>query len=279
MAVWVNGRQVFQDNDRHVFRLDKYVFDVNLKSGDNLLLLKLIGRRVFAIRVEMLPPNRAVLSGQVTDAAGAPLSNVNVSLEQNGKRVAETQSDDSGNYRLEAFPVRGLFDLSATHGNLGTRLSDLQLQESERRHIHLILKEAVSIEGTVLMLDDTTPHVSIVVEAMIIHGNDSLNHPVATTLTDESGKYRFVNLKPGRYQVRCQALGRHIYYRRTTKDAPGPFVSHSSLVAGSSEGDILHVESGNSLKNIDFRIAPFKKGAWKNYSHLDGLAHNRILDI
>jgi protocatechuate 3,4-dioxygenase beta subunit len=31
-------------------------------------------------------------------------------------------------------------------------------------------------------------------------------------LSDEGGKYRFVNLKPGQYQLRCYTLGGYLYY-------------------------------------------------------------------
>ena len=46
-------------------------------------------------------------------------------------------------------------------------------------------KEVISIEGTILMLDDKTPHVAVPVQAIkdgkVIDG----------VLTDENGKYRF----------------------------------------------------------------------------------------
>ena len=44
-------------------------------------------------------------------------------------------------------------------------------------------------------------------------------------------------------------------------------------------GEILHVKRGKPLKNIDFRIAQFKKGMWKTYSTLDGLAHGDVYAI
>ena len=68
------------------------------------------------------------------------------------------------------------------------------------------MKERTRIEGTLLMLDDTTPHVAVPVQA-IRDGK-----VVATTLSDGSGKYQFTNLKPGQYQLRCQVLGGYIYY-------------------------------------------------------------------
>ena len=62
----------------------------------------------------------------------------------------------------------------------------------------------ISIKGTLLMLDDITPHVAVPVEA-IRNGE-----VVGTVLSDENGEYQFVNLEPGRYQLRCQVLGGYV---------------------------------------------------------------------
>jgi ligand-binding sensor domain-containing protein len=80
------------------------------------------------------------------------------------------------------------------------------------------------------------------------------------TLSDEGGKYRFINLKPGRYQIRYYTLNG--YYGSNTSSA--------------IEGKVVQVEPGKRLKNLDFRFAPFKKGTWRNYTYLDGLADNYV---
>jgi hypothetical protein len=61
------------------------------------------------------------------------------------------------------------------------------------------------------MLDDVTPHVAAVVQAVVLPPDDG-GEPkvVATTLSDESGKYRFINLKPGPYQVRTRLHRRKV---------------------------------------------------------------------
>ena len=120
---------------------------------------------------------------------------------------------------------------------------------------------AASIEGTLLMLDDRTPHVAVPVQA-IRNGK-----VIFTTLSDEIGKYQLINLEPGRYQVRCQILGGYVYYRKG-----------KNAVIESSEASSLPVELGKTLKNINFRFAPFKKGTWRTYDTLDGLS-NVVSDI
>ena len=132
--------------------------------------------------------------------------------------------------------------------------------------------DVVSIEGTLLMLDDRTPHVAVPVQAI---RNGKI---MATALSDEGGKYRFINLKPGRCQVRCCTLEGYIYYRsnqRRKKSEKGNAKSLSPLMRGVKE-EVLQVELGKTLKNIDFHFAPFKKGTWKTYTFLDGLGDNVV---
>jgi serine phosphatase RsbU (regulator of sigma subunit)/ligand-binding sensor domain-containing protein len=110
-------------------------------------------------------------------------------------------------------------------------------------------EDHVSIEGKAMMLDGKTPHIALVVQA--IRGSET----VATTLTDEGGRYQFISLKPGDYHVRCYTFNGYIYY---------------------DGAKVLKVEDGKTLKDIDFHLAPFKKGSWRHYSRSDGLAHNTV---
>jgi hypothetical protein len=123
----------------------------------------------------------------------------------------------------------------------------------------LSLEKAISIEGTLLMLDNATPHVAVPVQA-ICNGE-----VVATVLSDERGKYQFVNLKRERYQVRCQVLGGCVYCGEG-----------GSTVADESRAVFLQVKPGITRDNIDFRFAPFKKGTWRYHTVAEGLADVRI---
>jgi ligand-binding sensor domain-containing protein len=44
-------------------------------------------------------------------------------------------------------------------------------------------------------------------------------------------------------------------------------------------GDILRVESGKTVRGIDFRFPQFKKGTWRHYDTSDGLASMMVNDI
>jgi sugar lactone lactonase YvrE len=125
-----------------------------------------------------------------------------------------------------------------------------------------------SIKGTLLMLNNKTPQVYIPVQALH-HGKVT-----ATTLSDGNGRYQFTHLSPGSYQLRCQVLDGYIYYRATSDGLP--IIRYESQAAKAAT---LAVESGKTLDNIDFRFPAFKKGTWKHYDTLNGLAYNVVSDI
>jgi len=197
----------------------------------------------------------AVVFGTITDEAGDVLSSADVRLEQDGKIISSTTTDDAGNYRMVIYPTsvdgEGVYDISATWEEKGAWQVGFHLNPKERRRFNLKLKRAVSISGTLWTYDNTF-HTSVAVQAV-----RNSQQVAATTLSDNSGKYHFINLKQGQYLVRCQILGGYTHYG----------------------GGTLQVEKGKTLKDIDFRFAPFKKGTWRNYGYLDGLADNDILDI
>ncbi|MFC1714044.1 two-component regulator propeller domain-containing protein [Candidatus Poribacteria bacterium] len=131
-------------------------------------------------------------------------------------------------------------------------------------------EDTVSIEGKLLMLDDMTPHVAVPVEA-IRNGE-----VVDLVLSDEKGKYQFVNLESGRYQVRCQVLGGYVYYRATDGALSVTPYEIAESATWKDAGEVLYIRRSGTLRNIDFRFAPFKKGAWRSYKGLNGLANEWV---
>ena len=114
-------------------------------------------------------------------------------------------------------------------------------------------EDLISIVGTLFVPvpDYTTPHVAVLVQAV----RDE--QVVDTTLSNEAGRFSFANLKPGEYQVRCQTPAGYIY---------------------PVEGETHQVAAGET-RQVHFHIAPFKKGTWKHYDILDGLADNDVTAI
>ena len=88
-----------------------------------------------------------VIFGLVTDEKGNPIPEAEVRLEQNHEEIVRGQTDTSGRYRLrvDAYRVRGRYDLSATHGELGDWRLDIPLREGSRETVNLTLKTAMSI--------------------------------------------------------------------------------------------------------------------------------------
>jgi len=119
------------------------------------------------------------------------------------------------------------------------------------------------------MLDNTTPHVAVPVQA--IRGGEV----IAIKLSDERGRYQFANLKPGQYNLRCQVLSGYVYYGEEKT------IESEIQIAGTAPDRpiSLQIEQGETLENIDFRFAPFKKGTWKNYDTLSGLSSNSVQRI
>jgi DNA-binding NtrC family response regulator/ligand-binding sensor domain-containing protein len=138
--------------------------------------------------------------------------------------------------------------------------------------VNLEQREIISIEGTLLMLDGKTPHIRVPVQA-ICEGQ-----VIQATLSDYSGRYRFVNLSPGSYQLRCQVLGGYVYYRAIDHALRSTFYDSGTTESAMEDdlGDILRIQNGKTLANIDFHFAPFKKGTWRHHTPLDGLAHNDV---
>jgi len=191
------------------WRFDDIDDKIATDSSENHSDGKLIGNAHFTEAELPKESDLVVLWGMITNESGQPIPNASVRLEQDGEKTAQTQVDSSGTYRIAIFHLeRGLYNLSATAGDLGDWQLGIRLSEGERRKLNLTLKESI-IEGTLLMLDDATPHVRVPIEA-IRNGK-----VVDGTLSDKSGKYRFINLKPGSYQVRCQVLNGYVYYRTT----------------------------------------------------------------
>jgi ligand-binding sensor domain-containing protein len=126
----------------------------------------------------------------------------------------------------------------------------------------------VNIEGKLLMLDDKTPHEAVVVQAVAMHNG---KYAVAdTALSHENGYYKFVNMKPGRYVVRCYTSDGYIYYK-WNKNEP---------VDNISQATPLRVQQYTKIQEyINFRFAPFGKGTWNRFDNTDGLADNRVKSI
>ncbi len=295
IAVWINGKQAHHNPVDRPLTLDEDSFEVKLKPGSNPCLLKVTqATGAWGFAMWAIPASRvAVISGIITDEQGKPIPNADIRLEQDGLEVKTTQTDASGSYRMwlsPVYPGRGLYDLSATSGELGDWQLGLHLHEGERKQIHLRLRPAISISGRVFAFDNS-PHAALPVQAVgrrrakgegrnrkvnEASAGASPSHDewvvIAGTLSDEGGQYQFINLKPGRYELRCQVMGGYVYYGMEER-------KDGRMEGNAPHSSFLQVQRGKTLSNLDFRLTPFKKGTWKTYNAVDGLANNLVTAI
>jgi ligand-binding sensor domain-containing protein len=106
----------------------------------------------------------------------------------------------------------------------------------------LRLRPALSVSGHVLAWDDS-PQEAVVVQ-LLTAGDTNV---VKGTVSDKQGGYKFTQLKPGTCRVRCYA--------------GSDYVTHTNVI-----------ELIQAVADVDFRIAPFRKGTWRSYGVADGLA-------
>ena len=269
MKVWMNEKQIFpQQPISNNYSLPWYGFitELKLNTGLNYCFVKLFNDspdKGFEMSIRALNPHRAVFSGIIIDEKGNPINEADVCLEQSGETVIKAKTDDVGKFKLNIYPINGSYDLSVTKEELGYRQFGLQFNENEHRELNIEMKNAVSIQGEVLM-PDNSPHSAVPVQAIRLSEYDDTEILTSTKLTDIDGKYKFINLKSGRYKIRCQVMGGFVYYRHEDR--------MNKFQGGKGEPSILQFEYEKTINNIDFHIAPFKKGHWKKYSIIDGLA-------
>jgi PAS domain S-box-containing protein len=206
-----------------------------------------------------------LVSGKVTDVAGKPVAGTDVRAFRHEEEISTTTSREDGTYSLalRAEQEEETIDLAASVGDLGAWALGVPCPRGGRRETNLTLSNAVSIAGKVTAFDDSIIPgvlVQVVRAGGPPHREGSLRTPrlVATTSTSNgTPSYRFLNLRPGEYQVRIHVPDGQIDYHR---------------------GEMLRVAPGKTI-TADFQVAPFRKGRWRRYSTANGLPSSRVDDL
>jgi len=194
------------------------------------------------------------IQGIATDKDGRAVINAQITVERDGVPVATTTSDLLGRYLIWGAALDGSLTLTARKEELSCEPQRVEFDGPMEMNLHL--RDLARLSGRTLALDDS-PIPYVTVQALnSTEPGKSANQTAATTISDASGKFRFYDLAPGKYILRAQL--------------PGQFVKLD-------EGREITVEKDQPVVDQDFRFAPFKKGTWKHYSHLDGLAEDNVL--
>jgi PAS domain S-box-containing protein len=204
-----------------------------------------------------------ILAGQLTDAAGNPVTNAAIRVLHQEQEVTTGTSGTDGRYSMIVRSPHNTFDIAASAGGLGAWALEVNCPRGQRIELNLTMSPAVSLAGNVTAFDGSAiPDVFVQVVRADAPAREPgrLNIPGlvgATFTTNGTPGYRFINLRPGEYKVSL-----------LLPDAPLPY----------REGQAVRVEPGKPVE-ADFQIAPFHKGRWRRYSTANGLPSNRTRDL
>lgn len=272
--VWLNGKSVSGSNLVPGSRIDDSpVLPIRLGNGRNACLLKLpFDVEPWQFLFQPLPPSRARVDLQVTDAARKNIHKALVQFYDQGELVMQLRTDEFGKAVASLYPLAATYDLRVTYGETGTWLSDVAFLPGEQRKLDVSLQETVSISGQVLAMDGS-PQSAIVVQAIPMGSSTNstfqrrskkLPSFSETVLTDTTGVFRFVNLRRGHYWLRAHS--------------PDGFVAPMNPTNALGLTTLL-VESGRPQTQLRFVFPEAKKGNWKILPVAQGLRAVPVLRI
>jgi streptogramin lyase len=204
----------------------------------------------------------AVLYGRITDPVGQPLAGASIELRQSGREVARFTANANAEYGLTIEDSQPA-DLFVTTGKFSAYRLGFRISGGPCQKLDWMLADTRDPGPLVLQ----NAKAAIVSQSKLRNSESQISEAfpegtvIARVLTDENGAFDFVNVKPGGYQLRAQVLGGKAWY---------------------DGGRILYLQSDpssketESIKVIDFRLAPFKKGHWRSYDSSNGLPSNEI---
>lgn len=208
----------------------------------------------------------AILAGHVFDASGRPVSGADIRLISGETVIAETISDfwirreTLGLFRFAVRRPPEAYRLQAAMG-LDGAMKMVELMPGQILQEELRLALNVNVTGSVTAMDDS-PVSQATVE--LVHRPEAdaesgsatdRGATVVRAMTDKEGRHQFGNIDPGTYQVRCVSAGGFSY----PKEKP-----------------LVEIRHGDLIEGVDFRVSPAKKGRWKYYDYLDGLADDTV---
>ena len=226
-----------------------------------------------------LPVGRVNAGFYVSDTEGRSLPNALVQFYDRGDLVARLKTNPSGNANACLHPISEVCDVRITAGEMGTWLFDVALPPGERWRRDVPLPNAVSISGRVLAMDGS-PQNAMVVQAIHIsapsfdpggaaqHRGPNEDRTITpllplpafseTVLSDDEGNFKFVNLRPGNYRLRCHGPDGYISPESDPESAAGAT-------------GVIAVQPDRAQNEIIFKFPEAKKGVWQQVPITIGL--------
>ena len=205
-------------------------------------------------------------SGVVRNEDGVPVADATVELIDGAISVASSTSDTNGVYRLVAqidsgrnYDLRAAKNISDDDPGISAWVLDQELTLGEQE-LDFVLTPSAEITCRVEAFDGSPISVLLqVIDAgATAPGLGVFNPPGLrrSVWLDESGEIKIQHARPGDVEVLI-----HL---------PSGQLRHS--------GGSIHVEPG-SQHELEFTVAPFRKGELRRFSASDGLPDNSVFDI
>jgi signal transduction histidine kinase/ligand-binding sensor domain-containing protein/CheY-like chemotaxis protein/protocatechuate 3,4-dioxygenase beta subunit len=195
--------------------------------------------------------------GRITDASGRPLPNADLEVRRPDGETFRSPANADGNYAFTIRPSER-YNLFAAASQLSAYRLGFQPSGEQEQRLDWVLADPEDSPVVLGRVKGKAGRDALTAPQRRAEENPPYQFPsgavVALTNTDSIGAFDFANVKPGVYQLRCQVPGGRAWW-----DA----------------GRMIYVQTNandSKLTVSDFRIAPFRKGTWKNYTSLDGLA-------
>ena len=254
--LWINETEIGIQVSNTTYT---YPIEVYLKSGLNVIYLKVSSDTILC---QMWDPSKIeTITGQVADSNGLSVAGAEINLLLDDRSIYRTMADNEERYRIVIEPLSGKFDLSAQKGELGAWYFGLSTEKGKAIEANLSIRPSVSLSGLLANFADK-PHENVVVEAIPKkYLTDESENYGLYVISDTNGRYRFINLKPDTYYLRCHNRDQYIYHQEQKKPKS------------------IFIPSKNSQQEIDFKFGNFKKGTWRWHSYLSGIWHPNVYTI
>jgi len=192
-----------------------------------------------------IQPALASLAGRVAWPDGSPAAGVLVHAIDDQRNFHFAASNAQGRFELERLPAGPLFLLASTRDEAseearGAARVEIEIRAGARNTAELVIQPAkgTSIEGRVVDLSGApVPGRKIDVRHHFAVPNLTLGLGHSETLTDEEGRFRLSDLRPGRYEL---SVG----------------LASDERHAAKPDRRSLDLDAGATVSDIDFVVAP-----------------------